>query len=319
MGHRETPDAVRHLIDGIDHNARLSRPESQHFTLKRLETERELEEQEGRKRIPESRKVQAAVDRWSEEAGWVALGLQRATALLPPPTRPAARSAPGVSNPTSSQWWSTLDAIERGAERFAHLAGPCARNNTRDDEGRKHECPAKSAAYIADLFHVQVDATAIVDDLIGVSATSPRALAAAVDRASAWHSTTASMIGGAWTEARRMIQLDPKAAAKGGLDDDLLEKSTRHIVQLSHRMLSLSGDLADWSGRLEDKAGIDPKTCDCPGICDLCGADICTDAGIPHQPGWCDEHTDGRTECERCRQRLSRHRRREHNTQPGLT
>jgi hypothetical protein len=236
-------------------------------------------------------RMRKAVDRWSLESGWVALGLVNATAAAPPPARPSrGPRRSGMSDPTLAVTASTISAVERTADRWAHLIGPCPNDGQyvsigqRDDESILHECPAGSILELADaltgfddgpsdglsaLERIALEAHQLVDGLIGTPSSSRAAWNAIVSRAAKFHSAAATTIAGAWQEAWR-----------AGAEPEQLERWADMTATIAGRSAAIAGGLAHWSGREEPR----------------CAAG-CGGAG----PGTCD----------RCRQQASRARRRE--------
>lgn len=227
----------------------LTRHEQAWIDARRRETE-QASHDDGPGRSLRGRTHRAA-DRWAIEAGWVAVGLTRATVTLPPSSRPGdgtSRRAAGPSDPTGAVLHATYDTVAREAEAFAHLAGPCLRDGTTDPDTRRvHECPTVTATHLADYAGVTVDASDVVDGLLGTPTSSPAAFAAAVSRGAAWHAATSVQLLEAWQEAWR-----------AGAEPSVLETWTTRTEHLTRLMAALAGRLADWSGRRERRC----RACD---------------------------------------------------------
>ncbi len=213
-------------------------------------------------------RIQKATDRWSEDAGWIAVGLEHATVTLPPASRPGGGRTPGPSDPTAAQLHATLAELDRAVVKFAHLTGTCDRDGLRFDPdgnetptGRLHECPDGTPADIADLTGLVLDPEEIVDSLLGTPPTSTRAFTDAVHGAASWHTKTAADLRDRW-----------QTAWQQGAEPALLETWTAATEQLARRITHLAGELAGWSGRFE-------------ATCNTCG-------GL--KPA-------GRADCGRCR------------------
>lgn len=245
---------------------------------RRLEAERAAAEaaQQRPRRLPG--RMTRAADRWSVEAGWVALGLEHATVTTPPSSDSQGRRGTTVPDPTGAALSATLAQVEHAAGRFAHLAGPCPADRTRDDLGRLHECPDISATVIAGWLDLDLDPTPVVDDLLGVSPSQTVAFRQAVSSMAAWHSMAAAHLADGWTQAWR-----------AGMENSKADTVATLMEQGARRMAGLAGELAGWSGRRE-------RTCRTPG-CDAAVDD----------PGEKWRRGEGR-KCDRCLKRDSRER-----------
>lgn len=251
---------------------------------RRLEAERHLAEVRERPSRSIPARMKTAVDRWSEQAGWVAAGLEGATVTrAPSPQGDGGRRGPGPSDPTGAQLQRTLDAIAEEVWEFAHLTGPCSldgmpvnQDRVVDERwGKEHRCATGSALDVADLVGLDVDPDEVVDGLLGTPSSSTKAFHEAVGAAAAWHNVTASQVQGRFDQAWR-----------DGVEPSILEDWTSRTQELARRMDALAGRLAEWSGRKE-------RTCRAEG----CGA------AVPAP----ETTARGGAMCDACRQRRSRH------------
>lgn len=188
-------------------------------------------------------RMQKAVDRWSTEASWVALGLTSATATLPPPSRTTGKVGrqTGPSDPTGAVIDATWQEVSSAAWRWAHLTGPCPLDGTRDELDRLHECPdAGTAIDVADLAYLHLDPDDIIDQLMGTPPSSSAAWTAACHQAATWHTQAAAQTMQAYVELDR-----------AGAEPPHLERIVAAATQLASKMAGLAGALAGWSGRSE--------------------------------------------------------------------
>lgn len=225
----------------------LSAAEKAWVEQRRRDAEREASVDRPSRSLPG--RARKATDRWSEESGWVALGLARATVDLPPQRQAGerTRTGSGPSDPTGATLHAMLETVGREAEAWAHLAGPCPRDGEVDPDTRRiHWCPGTATAVdVADMGGLHVDCEEIVDGLLGTPPSSA-AWPEMVDRAAAWHSMQALAVAGLWDEAWR-----------AGREPSELESWVSAMEALSRRMTSLAGRLAVWSGRTERRC----RTC----------------------------------------------------------
>jgi hypothetical protein len=205
---------------------------------------------------------------WGQEAAWIGQGLVGATVTLPPPRRQTRgqRRTSGPSDPTGAQVHATHDTVSREAETFAHLTGPCLLDGTKDHDrccgavliagcrGFIHTCPQLSAVEVAercwttnitavitvDGVQVDLDATTVVDGLMGTPTSSPASFQLAVARAVTWHNTAAAKTLDGWRDRYRE-----------GVESSELETAVVAVEGLARRLRGQAGRLADWSGRRE--------------------------------------------------------------------
>lgn len=85
-------------------------------------------------------------------------------------------------------------------------------------------------------------------------------------------------------------------------DPDVADAVDIRAGELEHAVASLARHVAP--DRPHPRAGARPTTCACRTLCPDCDEQVCRD----HHSGGCMENTDGRTDCSRCRTRMSRHR-----------
>lgn len=233
-------------------DVQLTRAEVRHLEQRRRDAERRAAEDTGQAPRSVRARMQRAVDVWSLETGWVAVGLTSATATIPPTVQgDRVRRGSGPSDPTGAVLFATLDTVGREAEAWAHLTGPCARDGLALHDaccgttalpgcrGRVHDCLDGHAVDVADLGSLVLDPETVVDSLLGTPPSS-RAWADACSTAAAWHSTAAAQVlelfQQAWRDGAEPAHLDAWATA---------------TERLARKVAALAGRLAAWSGRTE--------------------------------------------------------------------
>lgn len=221
----------------------LTGPERDWLDARRRDAQREADQRAAdRRRLPG--RARSAADRWSTEAGWVALGLTKATATIPPPARRSTGSrAEGgdIPDPTSSIMQATVAAVAAAGWRYAHLASSCGHEGRPIGPSRiRHICPDGGATDTAELLDVALDDP--TDMIAGLTDTPPTATrwTAAVARAAGWHTTAAATLFDGWVTAWR-----------DGAEHELLDQALAALETTARRMAGLAGDLAGWSGRRE--------------------------------------------------------------------
>ena len=193
------------------------------------------------KRLPS--RMQRAVDRWSIAASQVANGLTHAT-VGEPPQRPerSGVTQQGVSDPTSTVVSTTIEHIERSAERYVHLTTPCALDGQHDRwDGR---CPGPHAVDLGDHADLLMTADIQADDLLGATCQT-RGWCDAVHALATWHTMNAARIGDAFRTAYR------GGASEAIAETSALEAWVTDVEDLVRRLDRLAGSLAQWSGREE--------------------------------------------------------------------
>ena len=193
------------------------------------------------KRLPS--RMQRAVDRWSIAASQVAVGLTNAT-VGEPPQRPERSGVTnqGVSDPTSTVVSTTIEHIERAAEKYVHLTTPCALDGDHDRwDGR---CPGPHAVDLGDHADVHLDADDLADNVLG-STCQTRGWNDAVHALATWHTMNAARIGEAFRIAYR------GGASEAIAETSALEAWVTDVEDLVRRLDRLAGSLAQWSGREE--------------------------------------------------------------------
>ena len=173
-----------------------------------------------------------AVNRYIDNARTVADELRRATVAAPPPQRATLghRTGSDPSDPALARILSTHDAIDRGLTWYGHLLDDC--QVCGPDAPRPHN--DDNSDTLAKL--LDDDWTELADHLTGLSATSPRAVAMAVESAQGKHEGGAERFQDWWKQLRR-----------DGAETDVLSNLVRRMDRLASRMHGLAESMRQWA------------------------------------------------------------------------
>lgn len=197
----------------------------------RLWSERRAEQQSGRRSVSVKSRVHRAVERYKQQAEVVADALLAATVTCPPPKRGSLGQRRGTdpSDPALAQITATHDAVDRGLTRFGHLLDDCQVCGPETLKPHNDDHVDTLARLLDD------DWTTIVDDLTGVSSTSPYAVANVVEAARKAHT------GGAERFESWFAQLH-----RDGAEPDVLENLSTRFGRMAGRMQGLADSLGQW-------------------------------------------------------------------------
>lgn len=177
-------------------------------------------------------RVHRAAQTYRQQADAVADALMDATVAAPPPKRQTLgeRRSMDTPDPALAQIVATHDAIDRGLTRFGHLLDNCLLCGDPDVDPRGHnDADTVTIARLLD-----DDWTDLVDHLAGISATSPRAVAVAVEQARRAHR------GGADRFVEWFAVVSPRA------ESDVLANLATTFERQASRMRGLADSLSQW-------------------------------------------------------------------------
>lgn len=186
-------------------------------------------------------RAQKAADRWSIEAGYIAVGLTAASADGAPPVAPSGDRGRtvGYGDPVASAYGATVRHVESAARRWAHLTADCAPDCTACGGPNGWRLAAQTAADVP-------DPADIVDGLLGTPPSSTAAWQAAVSRAATWHTIAAATISGAVVTMWRR-----------GAETVAVEDAVAGMEQLARLTAGVAGSLSEWNGRQEPTCRIE--------------------------------------------------------------
>lgn len=198
----------------------------------RLWMTRAAEDAAGRRAPSFTSRVLKARDLYKAQTQTVADALLAATVACPPPKRQTLgqRRGSGPSDPALAQITATHDAIDRGLTRFGHLLDDCLLCG--DEATRPHnDTDETTLGRLLD-----DDWTEIVDHLTGISATSPKAVTAAVTQAREAHQ-----------EGAERFVVWFAGLHQGGAESDVLANLATKFERQASRMRGLADSLAQWT------------------------------------------------------------------------
>lgn len=161
-----------------------------------------------------------------------ALALANATVEVPPPNRRelGTRGNVGPSDPALAQIVATHQAIERAAVRLGHVLDDCLLCDTPD---APLSCNSPSSLTVAAV--TGLDLSELADHLVGLSATSPKALRVVAGRLVFTFDQAADAAVDVWDRMNR-----------GGAETDQLRDYVGQIVEVTGRLGSVKGMLSQW-------------------------------------------------------------------------